>query len=250
MDVYRVIMRVSPAVVLTEPKTIVHSENIQIRFENVIDPELRAPTGLKISAKWQADSIDQAISRVRGHADRTLSLFGFLTNTSLPEIHPVKCYTITPEKKEGIFVQYHYDLPIRPVSSRLVDDEELRASIESINSLSESHNNRVLRAMHWYRLAIRSRDALDIFISLWISLKSIDPVLRDHFHLETEFRTCPECNRKIHPMLNGVKKVLSAVSGSEKTWTKIGRIRVGLVHGFRDFNKMLSSIRQLIPTLK
>lgn len=250
-SVFRVLMSVEPAVILGEKKTIKMDWG-EIRFENALHQKMKVPKGLNIIATLAlpTDDIKTAISRARGLSNRILSLFSFLTNASLPELLIVKAYDITPKKKTGEFVQYDYDIPLETRSARVVDKAELKRCTTSISKLSESDNNAVLRAMHWYRLALQSKDVLERFTSLWIGLETINSILRDHYGLEMEYAKCAKCGHESTPILNGVKRLLSAVSGETRIWRRVRKLRAGTIHGFRALMEITPESKKLVPLLE
>lgn len=179
-NIYRVLMKVEPAVIIGKPQTmrLDHGEFI---FEDILDPETKSPMGMRIYATLPSTDIDTAMAQARGVANILLALFSFLTKTSIPELFIMKAYDVTPRKRSGKFIQYYYDVPFPKVSARAVDKEILRRCSEKITGLEESNNNRVTRAMHWFRLATRYEDLLERFTSLWIGLETMNLTLCHHY---------------------------------------------------------------------
>lgn len=243
-------MRVAPAIILNGPKTIDLGDSTQLYIRESIHPQMNVPDGLDIFSSIAANSMDVAFSRIRGYSSRILSLFSFLTSTSFPDILPVKCYDVTPSKKTGKFVQYNYGVPMDTVSARRINIDTLKTSIAKINALSEDYNNRIYRAMHWYKLAVQSRDYLDKFTSLWIGLETINPLLRDHFGLVVEYSKCTKCGHETNPTLNGIKHLFKESLSDTKPWKKIRDIRAGTMHGFRNFKDIMQELRTLVPILE
>lgn len=247
--VYRVVMHVEPAIAIGQAMKDVVSD-IEIEIEELDHSEMKTPRGLRLVLTLKSDTAENAISRARGIPNRILSLFAFLRRVSLPETLPVKCYDVTSGRQEGLFIQYDYDVPMDKVSVRRIDRKDLRTSFRSISKLEEDNRNRVFRAFHWYSLALRSRDVFDIFTSLWIGLETINPLVRDYYGLAVEHSQCTNCGHKTAPTLNGIRKLLRESSGEGNIWARARKLRVGTMHGFRAFWKLIPEARKLVPILR
>jgi hypothetical protein len=240
-NVYRIIMNVEPAV------TINKSQTIQLDYGTLLF--VNVPKGLDIIVTIPESDIETAMSIARGLTNRILGIFSFLAKSSIPELQIMKAYNVTPGKTSGEFIQYFYDLPFSASSAREIGREHLKESSKAISTLDKVDNNRVLRAMHWFRLAIKSKDVLERFTSLWIGLETINLTLCKHYNLEIEYSIC-ECGRKKAPKLNGVKRLFDEINGGKSNWRKITKLRAGTIHGFQPLHVIVPQLKEKIPILE
>ncbi|NHJ12153.1 MAG: hypothetical protein EAX95_00670 [Candidatus Thorarchaeota archaeon] len=240
-NVYRVVMNAEPAVIIEGPRTVQLDQGT-LFFVNV-------PRGLDVIATIPASNIDMAMTRARGLANRILSLFSFLAKSSIPELQIMKAYDVTPGKTSGDFVQYFYDLPFYAISAREIRRKQLKGSFEAISKLEEGENNRVLRAMHWLRLAIKSKDVLERFTSLWVGLETINLSLCRYYNLEIEYSKC-ECGRKKAPRLNGVRRLFHEIDNEKLNWRETTKLRAGTIHGFQPLHVIVPQLKEKIPLLE
>jgi hypothetical protein len=247
-NIYRVYLQVEPAVILGEPKTASMAQG-EILFCDILDPTTQKPKAIGIVATLPAINIDAAISHARGLANRILSLFSYLTNTSLPDLLIMKAYDVTPGKKKGDFVQSFYDIPMERHSTRVVNKGSLSKCVTAISALPESDNSSIFRAMHWYRLALQSTDMMERYTSLWIGLETINPLLRQHYGLEIEYSQC-KCGRKKAPTLNGVRELMNELEEGGSLWREKTGLRAGVIHGYRAFKEITPEVRIMVPVLE
>ncbi len=241
-------MTIEPAAVLENPRKI---ELAFCTFElsNILHPKTKAPMGLSIVTTLEAKNINQASSLARGYTNLIVSLLSYLSAAGLPQLQINKIYDVTPGKKKGKFIQNHYGVPMKTWSVQSVGDKELRLGITSINKFDDKDINRIFRAMHWYRLALQSEDVLERFTSLWIGLETLNPLLRNHFGLDVEYREC-DCGRRLHQTLNGFKHLLQEVTNDENRWKQLRGLRTGTLHGYRALKDIVSDLRENVPFLE
>lgn len=245
---FRVIMDVRPAVIIGRKQTFWMSHGTYI-FEDITHPKNNSLLGISISASLSAVNIDKAIEQARGVTIVLLDQLSFLTKTSIPDLRIIKAYDTTPEKKRGKFIQYFYDLPFGLESLRELDKALLKRSSANIINLGEIDNGRVTRAMHWFRLATKSTDALERFTCLWIGLETINLTLCNYFGIETEYSTCEYCNKNV-PILSGVKKLFSETGDKKLNWRKMSRLRATTLHGSKPLHEVVSDLKMVIPSLE
>ncbi|GAG83146.1 unnamed protein product, partial [marine sediment metagenome] len=207
------------------------------------------PKGMKITANISASDIDGAISRARGLTNRVLSLFSFVTKCSIPELLIMKAYDVTPGKKVGKYIQHCYDIPFSGGSARTLDKTALGKCSRSISKLEEIDNNRVLRSMHWFRLAIQSKDYIERFTSLWIGLETINLTLCKHYEIEVEYSTCEHCGKNA-PILTGVRKLLSEIGDSNLKWREISKLRAITFHGSQPLHVVVPQLKEKLHSLQ
>ena len=247
--IYRVILKVEPAVKLPRPLKV-SIAGIELRIKMMIDPELKIPKGLQIATEISAESMGKAISRVRGYSNRALSLLSFLTYSGLPSILPLKCYDVTPGRRKGKFAQFEYDVPLEPISTRTVDVDTLLAGCEKLTTFSDSHQKRVMRAFHWYNLALQSEDTIDRFASLWIALEAVEPVLRNHYGLDMKYTLCPECGSKRTPLSVGSRRMFKETTGDSQLYSSMRDLRVDILHGRGAFESVIPRAMEYVPMLQ
>ena len=242
-------MSVEPAVILSRPKTF-KDDWYEIRFENIEHAKMKVAKGLRITATLLSMSdIETAESRARGIVDRLLSLLSYLTATSLPEVLVHKVYDVTPGRTRGRFLQKYYAVQLDTMSVRSIDDSDFMKATKRLSTLPEEDNNSLFRAMHWYRLALQARDALEMFTLLWIGLESINPLVRGHYGLKVEYSHCPECGHIQAPVLNGVKALWSDVI-PDVSWRRVLNQRTGTVHGFGALKTIAPESKFMVPLLE
>jgi hypothetical protein len=245
---YRVLMTIEPAVIIGKPQTIRLDQGALI-FADILHPKSKSPKGMSISATLPAADIDTAMSQARGITNIILALFSVLTKTSIPELLIMKAYDVTPGKRSGKFIQYYYDLPFTTGSVRAVDKRALSRSSEVITGLKESDNNRVTRAMHWFRLATKSKDLLERFTSLWIGLETINLTLCHYYGIEVEYSTCDCCGKNV-PILSGVKKLFQDIGDDNLTWKKTSGLRAITIHGSQPLQVIVPQLKEKIRSLE
>ncbi|MHA1390212.1 MAG: hypothetical protein ACTSR9_17470 [Candidatus Thorarchaeota archaeon] len=247
-SIFHVIMEVKPAIILGRKQTITMPHGVYI-FEDILHPKNNSPEGIKIFASLPALNIDRAVSRARGVANILLDQFTFLTKTSIPEIRIMTAYDVTPGKKKGKFIQYFYDLPFAPESLRKLGKGLLKKSSKAILDLGEVDNQRVTRAMQWFRLATKSTNSLERFTCLWVGLETINLTLCRHYEIETEYSICECCNKKV-PILTGVKKLFGDSGDKNLSWRKVSKLRATTLHGSKPIHEIASDLRKTIPSLE
>ena len=246
--IYRVIMKVEPAVILPRP-LIVTISDVDLKITMLKHKEMNIPKGLQISADLSTESIDEAISRVRGYSNRALSLLSFLTFTSHPTILPWKCYDVTPGRKEGLFVQYEYNVPLEATSTRKVDLELLQKSGKIISTLPDSHGKRIMRARHWFNIALQTNDVIDRFVAFWITLESMENVLRRHYNLDVEYTYC-SCGLKRTQINNGAMKLFNDIEKNDALYKSMRDLRVNIFHGHETLSVITPKAKEFVPILQ
>ena len=247
-SIFHVIMEVRPAVILGKKQTIKMPHGTYV-FEDIPHPKYNSPEGIRIYASLPGANIDRAMQQARGVTNILLDQFTFLTKTSIPDLHIMKAYDVTPGKKSGRFIQYFYDLPLEPESLRQLDIDLLKRSSVNILGLSEVDNGRITRAMQWYRLATRSTSVLERFTCLWIGLETINLTLCNHYGVETEYSTCECCNKNV-PILSGVKKLFADIGDNVLKWGKISKLRATTLHGSKPIHEIVPDLQKAVPSLE
>ena len=157
---------------------------------------------------------------------------------------------MTPGRRKGKFAQFEYNVPLEPISTRTVDVDALLASCEKLTTFSDSHQKRVMRAFHWYNLALQSEDTIDRFASLWIALEAVEPVLRNHYGLDMKYTVCPECGIKRTPLSVGSRRMFEEMTGDSQLYSSMRGLRVDILHGYGTFESVIPLAREYIPMLQ
>ena len=238
---FRVFMQVGHSINIGTLQTIQLDQGTLVFEDN--------SNGMKITATVPAPDIDIAISRARGLSNRVLSLFSFLTKCSIPELSIMKAYDVTHGKKSGRYVQYYYDVPFSEGLARTIDKNRLSAGTLSLSHLEEADNNRVFRAMHWFRLAIQSKDYLERFTSLWIGLETLNLTLCKHYGIEVEYSMCDHCGKNV-PTLTGVKKFLMELGDKNLKWRDVSKLRAITIHGSEPLHVIVPQLKEKLSPLQ
>ena len=256
--VFRVIFSVEPAVRIGKERKLDFDFGELILKED-IHPEMGIAKGLLIYVTLNSTNCTNATTRARGVLIRALDWLSFHVAASLPNPRILKCYEVTSGEKKGQFEQYHYIDFLDPVSVRQIDIAELSQAYESILKHKKSHQDRLYRAMHWYRLAFQSEDYIDRFTAVWIGLETINPILKKHYQLEkkyqdfdgkeVDFEKCPECGHKPVQMLNGVNHLLKEVIEDEESISDVRKLRRETLHGFGLMSEITPKAKELLPKL-
>lgn len=185
--VFRAIFSVEPAVRIGKEMKLSFDYG-ELILKEIIHSEMGIAKSLLFDVTLNSTDCETAISSARGVVIRALDWISFLTATSLSNPRILKCYDVTPKRTEGKFERYYYIDFLDPISTRQSDITEMSLSYESILKHSESHQDRLYRAMHWYRLAIQSEDYLDKFTLTWIGLETLNPPLEEYYKLDPKYR--------------------------------------------------------------
>ena len=246
-SLFRAHMSIEPAVVFEKPRKIVMA-SYTFEISNITHPKTKSPMGLSIVMTLEASNIVQASKLARGYTNLLVSLISHLSAAGLPQIRINKIYDVTPGKERGKFIQNHYTAPLKNWSIQSFNDKDLRLGITSINKFDDKDINRILRSMHWYRLALKSQDVLERFTSLWIGLETINPLLREHFGLDIEYREC-KCGHKLHQTLNGFMYLIQEISNDDVKWGQLRGLRSGTLHGYQALENIVSDLQEQVPFL-
>lgn len=256
--VFRAIFSVEPAVRIGKEMKLSFDYG-ELILKEIIHSEMGIAKSLLFDVTLNSTDCETAISSARGVVIRALDWISFLTATSLSNPRILKCYDVTPKRTEGKFERYYYIDFLDPISTRQSDSTEMSLSYESILKHSESHQDRLYRAMHWYRLAIQSEDYLDKFTLTWIGLETLNPPLKEYYKLDSKYRNfdgdevdfdkCLTCKRKTVKALNGMDHLLTEVAENEEFLRKVKRLRQETLHGHGRLKDITPKLKRLYPIL-
>ena len=201
------------------------------------------PVGLNMIIDLQANSEQEAIEKSMNLCEMNANLLAFSTFafcesgriTNIIRFNENKL----PEFKYSIYEFGEKDLLFG--SSILIDEDIFTKIYEAYNKCQ--HQQRVMRALSWFRKGIEEEQSTDEFTSYWIGLEVIKCVLRRN--LKTQVKSPSEWD--------GVKNIYESVLGYS-SFIKVNELRNELLHGFRELsydfiNEIVTYIEPVRKTL-
>lgn len=136
-----------------------------------------------------ANTIFEAIGLCHAYTERILDQISFVAGTPVYELNIRRAFDISPNTESRDYIQFDYDI-IDKIGSRMINLHELLKTSETVNSMN---SDRLFRALHWCRKALRENDPLDRFTYIWTGLEVLNPLFRDLYHNEYEVNKCENC---------------------------------------------------------
>lgn len=192
-----------------------------------------------------ASDIFEAFGFTRGEIGRILDELAFIVGSPVYDLKMIKGYNITPEIEDREYVQYYYDV-LDKVGSKSTGINSLNQFIYGFN---KANNERIYRAVHWYRKSLNEFDPLDRFVYLWVGLETLNSFFQKLFPDECEIRKCKQCgwDNEIKGT-SAMKAFFREVLKEENLYSKARDMRQ-VLHGHKDLNDVILQSLDINPML-
>jgi hypothetical protein len=159
-------------------------EDVSVRDVVRVHKDVPTHDGLEILVELTATSVNSAADRALQIAESVLILLAAAARAPVGSAQLMLTYDITPDVDERAFAQWFPDVPItfgkhpvpRAVFGRLWDDINRRQD--------QRFAWRLMLSMSWHRIALDEVDAVRRFLTLWIALEALAPLLADEFDVD------------------------------------------------------------------
>jgi hypothetical protein len=172
-------------------------------------------------------------------------LLNFISFSSLAHCSPVQLRSIIKlEDKEPHPARYYsYPFAEKEIMTSLsvLDENVFGKVFESYDPSPEHQKRRVMRALSWLRKGLGEENALDEFVSYWVGLEVVKPLLRRY--LQWKVRNPGEWS--------GVEDVFAKKLGLRNFKAIKENGRNGLLHGHRELDdSFVGEIRSYIEPIR
>lgn len=186
--------------------------------------------GFSARVDLHSADLDSAFRAAEAHLQMLLSIATLQCNATVGDALPLLIYETTAGADRTEFLQFDYlqgDLLLR--KRALVHDEFNRLMGASL----QVNNDRVARAIRWYRKGLMEDDGFDRFTSYWIGLENINKPLIAQLGERSEYGTCRSCGAPYElPTSKGIRALFEQHSANGQADFKRCRdLRVDVVHG-------------------
>ncbi len=210
----------------------------------------RAP---EFDVKLPANTVDEAI-RVAGRtADGVASFITLVTGVGIPVIRPAKIMETTDGKTERDFMQFFDDIPTGQASRDVVDPHQLIEAIDKFGRIADKKvQDRVARAVRWYRQGTIHIDPFDRFSSYWIGMEALNKALQDSLKPKDTYSVNLDEDSKSRDAetMSGAKEfIIRYFDGTGKLFKELRDYRVKIMHSTTNLQGLSSGVASLTPRL-
>lgn len=199
---------------------------------------------LSIVAEVEADDILSAVSKCNYFSEQILDKIALEVGMPVEEFKIDKAFQLAGETEDIELVKFDYDI-IDKIGSKVLNPARLQ-SIEKSSS-----NDRIIRAMHWYRKALNETDLLDIFSYLWISLETLNSLLKEKYPDAYIISKCANCDVETRRVDTApLKMFFQEVLDNVELYSKARKIRQSIFHGFKDIGVIQEQLIEIIDDLE
>lgn len=192
-----------------------------------------------------ASDIFEAFGITRGEIERILDELAFIVGSPVYDIKILKGYDVTPDVEDRIYVQYYYDA-LDKVGSKSTEINNINQFIYGFNS---ANNERIFRAVHWYRKSLNEFDSLDRFVYLWVGLETLITMFQKMFPNEYEIKKCDQCGYENKTKgTSAMKAYFREVLKDEKLYSNARDMRQ-VLHGHKDLYDVIKKAIDINPML-
>ena len=210
----------------------------------------------------EADNINEAIEKSNAIANFFLTTISWTEKTNINRTYVHLAYDVTLGITDREFVQFFYNLNLPPAKRKLETDR-----LEKIlhNLQGNEFEDRLVRAMDWFRKYMTEENELDKFVNLWTALEALNNPIVKKFDV-TYDKALPEAiipkyifllrktflgHRPPPKEIIGIRYLFeNHVADGKKLYQNIRKTRVGLLHGFEKISTLVSEARQLNQQLE
>jgi len=223
-----------------------NSGNVSIRINNINTIDLigkEFSKRLSIIAEIDADDILSAVGKCMYFSEQILDKIAMEVGMPVDELKVLIAFEVVKNGEVVELVKFDYDA-IDKIGSKALNLTRFDSIIRS------STNDRINRAMHWYRKALNETDILDIFSYLWICLETLNPLFKDKYPDAYEISKCEKCNyEKRNVYTAPLKMFFKDILDNVQLYSTARKIRQGIVHGFEDIGNIQKNVIEIIDDL-
>ena len=214
------------------------------------------PVGVRLVVEFEATNIEDA-------EDKALMVglrFGQVVTVyagsplSVPRLERVA--RVGP--REGVFEQYNYYYVEGPDALPQVQllPDELERLLSWFAVLNERVHERLELAARWYGMSVGAQDPLDGYLSVWIGLESMGPVLNERVHPEGQRAACVVCGNQPGRRDRGEAGIQHAIKQvapellEGRDLQDLANVRNDIAHGLEAAGSLRISADQLLADLQ
>lgn len=251
MKKYRVFAEVQsysilPRNAIIEADIISNEGKMRLKIKNINAVDLigkEFSKRLSIIAEIEADDILTAVGTCRFFSDQILDKIALEVGMQVEDLKIIKAFQLVGKGEDVEFVKFDYDV-LDKIGSRVLNLARFDRIVKGIS------NDRLNRAMHWYRKALKETDLLDVFSYLWICLETLNPLFKEKYPNAYEISKCDKCNfEKVNVSTAPLKMFFKDILDNAQLYSKARSIRQSIVHGFEDIAVIQKKVIDLVDDL-
>jgi len=240
---------------------LIFDDDTVVFFREMSDPRDYNLSGLSygwlFEVKLNEENIEKAMVKARNISENLLNFLCLETGHPVYESKILLSYEITENIEKRIWRQY---LP--PITSIEGFDIELQEFINQGYKIMKYDNQRVFRAIRWFRKGVTSTDPLDQFLAFWHGLESLNPLLAENFKIKDKNgkqintkvkkigKKCEYCGKGCTTVVPaGIEALYDNLNIDETLRKKIAETRIGLVHGTKTIKELNQNSVKLLPKI-
>ncbi len=191
------------------------------------------------------DVAEQLASQVLAGA---LCMAVLQTNAAAGDPYLLLGWEVTPGTESVEFLQVDRELGTLFVRKRAFDDAQLQEVIRSALACAPKMQSRLNRALHWYSKGLAEGDAVDQFMSFWVGLEALNPLLETTFQIPRSEERCPTCNRLRQDRSSlGIRATFEHHSRAKLTdYNTCRRLRSDIEHSNEPLTKVYPAAQQAV----
>lgn len=221
------------------------NEEIKFKIKNIDTENLVGRVfskSLSIITELDEENITNAIDKCYAYSESLLNKIAFETSMPVKNLKVMMAMEITKGVEVIEIVNYDYDV-LSKIGSREIELTQLTKIIQNAN------DDRIDRAMHWYRKALNENDLLDIFSYLWIALETLNPHYLKVYPDALEKTSCKKCGEERTFIGTAPLKEFFKSIQREDLYSKSRQIRNQITHGFEDISTLHNKLIDIIDDL-
>lgn len=224
----------------------------KVYFSDILEEHhgIKTHKHTQIEVELYEDTIDIATQKATNIANFFLGLASFSSGAAIstPKIHIA--YETTPNVEDREFIQFFYNFGIPNTAKRDLDFDKFNLLLKKDKSFAG--NNRLMRAIRWYRTSLLEPDKLNRFSHIWVALESLNPLIKDKFDISSDIEECTNCGyKKSSHTAIGIKYLITNyLDNGESIYKEAVNTRNGVVHGYIQLDQLLTSAEKLIPEIE
>jgi hypothetical protein len=210
--------------------------------------------GLRVDTYTEATSKEEAKSKTKNLVENILSIIDLTNSSGSNPATFVSIYDATDNLTEREYEQI-FHIPLHERNIRVTDIQSLLKILRVFGDVFGKNEQRIIRAIFWFRKGLFEKNVVDKFISFWTGLESINELLCNYFGLTEDERKwkCNICHSVILPVSTiGIKKLfIDILKFDNDNFQKIRNARNDLIHGGSPLNTdFVKEIMDYNPIIK
>lgn len=170
------------------------------------------------------------------------------TNAATGEPYLRLGWEVTPGAESVEFLQVDHELGPLFVRKRAFDNAELQEIVRAALVSAPKIQSRLNRALSWYSKGLAEDDAVDQFMSFWVGLEALNPLLEKTFQVPRSEDRCPTGKKLQQDRSSlGIRALFEHHSRAKLTdYNTCRRLRSDIEHSNESLTKVYPAARQAV----